>query len=504
MSRRIASVAATAALLLVPAGALPGTAVASQATPAAASVPSPFPPTSKAVARYDLTDKDLRQIDKANDWSQQKKAVNARACRSGTDFALVTGIGTGAYQLADSRWTRFGGEQFAGRASQAPRFAQKLVAWRLFKQAGWAPLSCPRADWMAVSHRNAKGTRLNQMLIPGTHDSGAYGIKDSGRCDPQVVAGAGAVFVAAAEQNPCGAAALAKAQDQTLMQQLRGGVRYLDLRVGVPADKIITKARPPAKNPLSVPLVLQHNYASVSLEQGLRQVLRFADRHPDEQVILDFQHVDLVSDDAINDYYYDATRGVLKKYQPSAAVGTVCDSAWTKKTVGADARGVGDVRIKTAWKADRNLVVLMDPAMPSDSCYYDRDKAISSPWPNTDVPATSKQANDEYLAEREERLDGDCVDADGINWCSLFVNQVQLTPSSGLYANCVFNRIGDTCSLESLAALVNNDVAGYMRTWTNKGKPTNIEIVDYYEQADPSIVDRLIRLNWKRTGQSHR
>ncbi len=501
MSRRITIVAAAAAALLIPAVVLPGAATATVAA-SRASAPSPFPPTDKAVARYDLTTKDLRQIDKANDWSERKKAVNARACRSGTNFGLVTEIGTGGYQITDARWAGFGGRQFSARASQAPRFAQKLVAWRMFKKTEWSHLSCPTADWMAVTHQKARGTRLKNMLIPGTHDSGAYDIKDTGRCAPQVVAGAGAVFEAAAEENPCGAAALAKAQDQNLGQQLRGGVRYLDLRLGVPADKIITKPKPAAKNPMSVPLVLQHNYVSVSLKKGLRQILRFAAGHPAEQIILDFQHVDLVSDAAINDYYYEATRGVLKQYQPSAAVGTVCDSAWTKRTVGVKARGVGDVRIKTAWGADRNLIVLMDPAMPTDSCYYDRDKAISSPWPNTDVPATSKQANDEYLTERQERLDGTCTDADGINWCGLFVNQVQLTPSPGVYANCVFNKVGENCSLEALAALVNNDVAGYMSSWTNKGEPTNIEIVDYYEQASPSIVDRLIRLNWSRTGQS--
>lgn len=491
MNRTLLASAVAAAMLIPTAGAV------------AMAAPTPIPPSSKSVARYDLTAKDLRQLDKAKDWSTRKKAVNARVCRSGSDFGLVTAIGSGAYQISDARWRRFGGRQFASQASDAPGFAQKLVAWRLYKEVGWGPLTCPRADWMAVTHQKASGTRLNRMLIPGTHDSGAYGISDEAPCNPKVAAGMNPVFTLAAERNPCGAAAMAKAQDQTLAQQLRGGVRYLDLRVGVPADKIIKAGRAPAKNPLTVPLVLQHNYASVSLKEGLRQILGFADRHPAEQIVLDFQHVDLVDDPAINDYYYSATRGMLKEFSPQGA-GTVCEAAWTKATVGAGAKGVGDVRIKTAWRAGRNLVVLMDPDMPSDSCYYDRDKAISSPWPNTDVPATSKQANDQYLKERSRRLDGDCVDDSGINWCSLFVNQLQLTPSAALYANCVFGEEGDTCSLEALAGLVNDQVAGYMRNWTDKGKPTNIQIVDYYEQSSPSIVDRLIRLNWKRTGQSGR
>lgn len=372
---------------------------------------------------------------------------------------------------------------------------------------GWNARECRTANWMGRTFHKAPGTVLADMLIPGTHDSGAYAIRDTAPCAPQVIAGASAVFKTAAERNPCVAAALARAQDRNLGKQLRDGVRYLDIRVGVPADEIIDSPRPPARNPLRVPLVMQHNYVSASLDRGLTQVLRFAARHPREVIILDFQHLDLIDDPAINRYYEQALIGVLRQLSPAGMSDTVCSRAWTPKTVGAGPRKLATtVPVRRAWRTDRNLVVLMDPDLPANSCYYDRSQAIMSPWPNTDIPEVSRSANESYLKERSRRLrSGDCLKRSGENqtagyWCGLFVNQMQLTPSTTRYAQCVFGEDGQDCSLAALAALVNNKVAAHLTKWTDTGRPTNIAMVDYYEQSSPDIVQRLIRLNRQRVG----
>lgn len=362
----------------------------------------------------------------------------------------------------------------------------------------WTTRLCRTANWMGRVYAHAPNARLTDMLLPGTHDSGAYAIRDRAPCAPQVIAGAGAQFVAAAQQNPCAAAALAKAQDRDLGQQLRNGVRYLDIRVGVPADEVIPAPEPPAPDPLAVPLVMQHNYVSAPLATGLRQMLRFATQHPREVVILDFQHIDLTEDPAINAYYQKALIGVLRQLRVGSE--SICSRAWTPASVGATAHGVGTkVPIRRAWRTDRNILVLMDSALPARSCYYDRDLALVSPWPNTDVPAVSKKDNDGYLAERGQRLSsGRCTDADGAYWCGLFVNQLQLTPSVSRYVGCIWQNTGDPCSLAGLAALVNDRVAGYMTRWTKQGEPTNINIVDFYERSAPDIVDRMIHLNRMR------
>lgn len=385
-------------------------------------------------------------------------------------------------------------------ALAAPATAATAVATPAAAPARAADRAIATDRWMGQIYRHARGTRLTSMLIPGTHDSGADGIRDRTPCRPKVIAGASPVFAAAAQANPCVAAGLARAQDQNLGEQLRGGVRYLDIRVGVPADKVISKPRKPAKDPLSVPLVLQHNFVSHRFTKGLGQVLRFADAHPREQIIFDIQHVDLTGDAAIDAYYLAALDGVLHRLRGTDGGRTACQAAWSKKLVDVPDADLGTkVPIGKAWRIDRNVLILVPDYMPKSGCFRSREKAIASPWPNTDIPQVSKTANKEYLAERAQRIkSGECVDADGNHWCGLFVNQQQLTPSNERYANCVFNDIGDECSLRALADLVNNDVARWLTRWTRAGQPTNIQIIDYYEHSDPSVVDRLLRLNWNR------
>lgn len=448
--------------------------------------------------------KSANQGKKAQKWARKPKAEDARICRSGNYPGLKTPVGSGAYLMTQKRWKKFGGKKFAAHPNKAARRDQNLVAWRMFKDSGWNNLGCPRADWMRAAYQRAKNTSLGEMLIPGTHDSGSSLINTDPPCAPQVIAGISPVFEQAAQVNPCGAADEAQSQDENLGDQLRGGVRYLDLRVGVPADKVINSPRPPAPDPLSVPLVLHHNYVSQNLTKGLRQILKYAAAHPAEQVILDFQHLDLTGNQAIDEYYYQALLDILMEFQAEDSGPTVCDAAWTRDLIGLpDGEVAMGVPVGEMWREGRSLLVLMpQTGMPQNDCYWSRELVIHSPWPNTDVPQVSKDANDAYLAERAQRLDGDqCVDAAGNDWCVLFVNQLQLTPSPGNYANCVFNNIGDNCSLRALAGLVNNKVADYMTEWTVGGEPTNIQIIDYYEDSDPSVADQMIRLNWQRTGQ---
>ena len=462
------------------------------------------PPQTQTSAETAQASNKSKQMKKAQKWARKSKALDARICRSGNYPALKTSVGSGAYLMTQQRWQKFGGTAFAARPNKASRRDQNLVAWRMFKSSGWNNLGCPRADWMRAAYQRAKSTSLGEMLIPGTHDSGSSLIDTDPPCTPQVIAGISAVFAQAAQVNPCGAADEARAQEENLGDQLRGGVRYLDIRVGVPANQVIDSPRPPAPDPLSVPLVLHHNYVSQSLTKGLRQVLKYTAAHPAEQVILDFQHLDLTGNQAIDEYYYQALLDILMEFQAEDSGPTVCEAAWTRDIVGLpDGEVAMGVPVGDMWQSGRSLLVLMpETGMPQDDCYFSRELVIHSPWPNTDVPQASKDANDGYLAERTQRLDGDqCVDASGNDWCVLFVNQLQLTPSAVNYANCVFNKVGDNCSLHALARLVNDKVAGYMTDWTTSGEPTNIEIIDYYEDSDPSVADQMIRLNWQRTGQ---
>lgn len=435
-------------------------------------------------------------------WARKSKASEARLCRSGNDYRRANGSGAfGAYSLTRSQWRRLGGKPFASRPDQASRRSQDLVARRLQSRSGWDALACPTRDWMRKLYSSAPKTPLAGMVIPGTHDSGSSRINVKAPCKPALIAGLPPIFEAAVSVNPCGVAKMARAQDQNLGDQLRSGNRYLDIRVGVPASKVLKpseKPFPPAVDPLKVPLVLHHNVVSQPLLKGLRQVQKFANNHPMEQVVLDFQHVDLTGDKDVDEYYITALDGMLHQYAPGDTQ-SVCRSSWSSRKFPIADRKLGtSVPIEEAWRKNRNLLVLFPKSvMPDRSCYRNRDKSIISLWPNTEYPKRSTRDNKEWLSERAAKLSGrsPCQDSNGY-WCGLYVSQLQLTMQIETQTDCIFTPKA-TCSLKYYSQLVNNDIAKKIRKWRLRdGLPMNIVMADFTNVSNPNIADAAIAANW--------
>ena len=365
------------------------------------------------------------------------------------------------------------------------------------------------ARWMETTFADHSDRTLGQMLIPGTHDSGTSQIRVTPPCTKELIAGQPTTFKIGSDMDPCVVAGLARSQDQNFDGQLRGGVRYLDMRVGVPADQLIPATPTPSpqpEDPLSVPLVLQHSFVSQPLNEGLTQILEFVAKHPREQIILDFQHFDLPGPASVNQYYVNALNSVLHDFVPATHEGrSVCDSAWSSDVITTpDAQLSTKVTLKQAWDANKSLVVLFPKGvMPKDPCYRNRDVAIMSLWPNTEDPATSLSYNLAELKDRKARLAASpqkCTDKDGNNWCGLYVSQVQLTFQDATAVACAFHP-QQKCSLYAYSQLINNGMAGTMTNWRMKQKlPVNIIIVDFYNIANPSIVDAFIQMNKELVG----
>lgn len=360
------------------------------------------------------------------------------------------------------------------------------------------------ATWMETTFANNSDWTLGQMMIPGTHDSGTAGIRVNPPCTTEIIAGQPRTIKLGSGIDPCVVAGMARSQEQNFDGQLRGGVRYLDMRVGVPADQLIPATPTPSpqpEDPLSVPLVLQHSFVSQPLTEGLSQILDFVAKHPREQVILDFQHFDLPGPAAVDQYYVNALNVMLHDFVPlTDGARSVCDAAWTSDVITApDAQLSSNVTLKQAWDANRSLVVLFPKGvMPTEPCYRNRDVAIMSLWPNTEDPATSINYNLAELKDRKARLAASpqqCTDKKGNNWCGFYVSQVQLTFQDATAAECTVHP-QQKCSLYAYSQLINNRMADIMTSWRMTQKlPANIIIVDFYNIASPSIVDRYIELN---------
>jgi hypothetical protein len=256
------------------------------------------------------------------------------------------------------------------------------------------------------------------------------------------------------------------------------------MRLGVPANKVVSakKAgkRLTNKAAAKVPIHLQHTFVSQRLTKGLRQIMRFAKAHPREQIILDFQHIDLSGKKKIDKYYTSAIDKILRTYRIDGS--TVCSRAWSAAKI----PDVTSATLGQAWAANRNVLVLYAKGeLPKNSCYRPREGVLQSQWPNTEDPLVSANANLQYLTSRQAALNGSvsCAVAGG-NQCGLFVDQMQLTLQLTSQIQCLGGSRTELCSLLDAARLRNPTVVPEMAAWKAQGLPVNIAIVDFYEIND--------------------
>jgi hypothetical protein len=351
----------------------------------------------------------------------------------------------------------------------------------------------PTPDWMSTLYADKPDTLLTQVVIPGTHDSGAFKIDTTGKCKVTAIAGANPAMAAAGKGNPCAAGRLSKAQSQNFTGQLNGGIRYLDMRLGVPDNKVVSKKKAGKKltnkAAAKVPIVLQHTFTSLRFTKGLQQIVNFAKAHPREQIILDFQHIDLTGTKKIDKYYTSAIDKILRTYKVSGT--TVCSRAWTSSAIPDPAQAT----FRQAWDANRNILVLYAKGeLPKNACYRARETNLYSPWPNTEDPALSTTANAGYLQARKDALAGavPCTVSGG-DQCGFFVNQLQLSMGLSSQVQCLAGSRTQNCSLLELAQLRNPSAVQDMTTWDAQGMPINISIVDFYEVS--TTAPQLIALN---------
>ena len=351
----------------------------------------------------------------------------------------------------------------------------------------------PTPDWMGTLYADKPDTRLTSVVIPGTHDSGAFKIDTDGKCKVTAIAGANQAMTAAGKGNPCGAGKLSKAQAQNFTGQLNGGIRYLDMRLGVPENKVVSakKAGKKLSNKAAakVPIVLQHTFTSLRFTKGLQQIVSFAKAHPREQIILDFQHIDLTGKKKIDKYYTSAIDKILRTYKVGGT--TVCSRAWTSSAIPDPVQ----TTFRQAWDANRNILVMYAKGeLPKNSCYRARENYLYSPWPNTEDPAVSTSANTGYLQARKDALAGSqACSVSGGNQCGFFVSQLQLSMGLSSQIQCLGGSRTQNCSLLDLAQLRNPTAVQDMTGWDAQGMPLNISIVDFYEVS--STAAQLIALN---------
>ncbi|KXJ26691.1 PI-PLC X domain-containing protein 3 [Exaiptasia diaphana] len=130
--------------------------------------------------------------------------------------------------------------------------------------------------WMENLPNEKQLCFLKDLVMPGSHDSGTFYLDQSSEIGPDASAGI---------QNLCSVfGRLAKSvvyswsitQSLNIYQQLKAGIRYLDLRV--------------AFRPLDNEIRIVHALYGSTISEILEEVQMFTNENPKEVVILDFNH----------------------------------------------------------------------------------------------------------------------------------------------------------------------------------------------------------------------
>jgi len=274
--------------------------------------------------------------------------------------------------------------------------------------------------WMEESRDIIGGLSLSELFIPGTHDSAAFYLAYEPFTENRYKK---YVF----------------AQDESVIEQLIHGARYLDFRVGF--YKGIWW--------------LNHGIAKVHpLEHVLDDILLFLN-HTKEIVVIDFHNFPVGFDEpGVHDNLVQFLKDKLKNVMASPWYG------WS-------------TRLERLWTTDRRLVVSYNKKEIVAKNYDTLWWPIPQKWPNVRTKTELKKYFDGIFS-------GDCPKSKNF-WASM----MPLTPNAW---GIVTDKFG---GLRKMADGINHDVTEWYRgTW---GAKCNAVAVDFIRST--GIVQEAIRWN---------
>ncbi len=213
------------------------------------------------------------------------------------------------------------------------------------------------ANWMSQIPNDRT---LNQLIIPGTHDSGTdsitsssyFSISDPGPLPAWLEEISN--ILSASIIRPI-VAGWSKTQPYSISDQLNNGIRYFDFRVCYAKSDFY----------------LCHTMLGDLVTDALKNIQTFAQAHPSEIIIIDFNHFYGITDNAIE----TALLTTLKNNLDDLAVPNTYNSKST----------MGQIR-----ESKRQIIILMDTNQPISTpdlqqfaaTYLWHERRINSPWPN--------------------------------------------------------------------------------------------------------------------------
>lgn len=317
----------------------------------------------------------------------------------------------------------------------------------------------PTADWMKHMANKLSSKPLCQVAIPGTHDSATYKWNKELGASPdndvtsslqdKLEFGRGIIRKIGSKLTDgilhIIYERLCKCQDMSILQQLKSGIRYLDLRVALAPDGTFYTC---------------HGVFCVALTEVFQEVTEFLQDHSHEIILLDFNH------------FY----GMDKEHHAEFA--TLLTETFGNKIATQPALNPSST-VQEYWDAGAKIVIAYHdiPTKQASNGKLWHKSLMLSPWPNKNKPQ-----------ELREKLEANVKSR---NISKFFVLQGILTPDGDLIKSEILESKGNT-SVKSIASRVSGKVVGWVGDeWQEENH--NVVIVDFFQ--DCSMVPAILSLN---------
>lgn len=296
------------------------------------------------------------------------------------------------------------------------------------------------ATWMNDIFKHAPATRLNAVVIPGSHDSAT---------DQMTKHSPYAKFNKLHRISPHLVYLWAKTQHHSIYSQLMDGIRYLDLRIENHHTGWKTF----------------HGLLSNCFVNALDDIARFANDHKREIIIVDFQHlVNFEFDDHVELTEYCIKHPVLGPRLAGNHLGA-------------------DGTFLDFWKADKNVVMFYNEGFRHFSHLYWKRCSIENPWHNTPKKHTLQQKLLDGITQRHEH--------------KFHVSQLILTPDVYRVVGGFFSDVSSLFNLTipAVSGLIRDShvLEALEQRARSAGTHLNIVIVDFYEHS--CFVERCLNIN---------
>src|SRR3990167_6627381 len=306
------------------------------------------------------------------------------------------------------------------------------------------------SKWMgSLKHLGISNLSLNQIVLPGTHDSGTCNIKSNKPFAPdcpkyaRFFSGTMAKF--------------SKTQKKSISTQLNDGIRYFDIRLCILQGE-------------TTPYIC-HNLVSVDVYSVFDEIVNFSKQNPEEIIIVDINHFYAFTPrnhELLIDKIYKKFGKLLVKSERSPTV-----------------------LLKYLWQFNESIIVIYKNKLAKQFPFLWYAKhTIQSKWFDEREITQLKERIDEHLKNRFRFLYENSNDVKNLRCRYQFhVIQGVLTPNTGMVAS---NMVTGRENLFSIAQKITPKVTGWILGDWKSEKP-NIIIVDHYHIAP--FVKNIVQLN---------